>query len=142
MTRVSSAHIFSVVALLAPSIVSADTVIDGASLVRAAHIFNAFAGVLFVAAFIAFVAGFIVWAVRYGKNSREEGIILMEWGVAMLFTLDVLLGIMHFVSGKPQAALYLVAIAALVLIVWIIKAAYFSGDSGEAKKEEKPSAKH
>ncbi len=86
----------------------------------AVGLFNIFVGVMVVCAFLAYIVGFIVYAVRLGTDQRVQGIRIMEWGVAILFVLVVILALIHYFQVHPQAAtLVLSAIVALIIVTVI-----------------------
>jgi len=109
-----------------PSVAFAQTI------AQAAGLFNVFAGLMFMGAVLCFVGGLITYFVRLGTVEREDGIKIMEWGVATLFMLVVILAVVHVVQGNP--AIVAIAFAAIIIgaILWIaINAA------PSEKKEEK-----
>ncbi|MCR4325842.1 MAG: hypothetical protein NUV59_03495, partial [Patescibacteria group bacterium] len=65
---------------------------------------------------------------------RTTGIQVMEWSVAILFVLVVILFIVQLFRDHPYAASYTVALIVIGLIAWAILAAAKSSGS---KKEEK-----
>ena len=44
---------------------------------------------------VVMVWGFITYIMRLGQVRREEGIHLMEWGVGLMITALILIGILH-----------------------------------------------
>ncbi len=51
------------------------------------------------ASVVAFIAGLIVYLVRFGLEHREEGIHIMEWGVSILVVVIFLIAILRFWQG-------------------------------------------
>lgn len=47
---------------------------------------------------VVFVWGFIVYIIRLGTERRVEGIRIMEWGVSLIFTAIILIGVMRFLE--------------------------------------------
>jgi hypothetical protein len=62
--------------------------------------FNICAGLMFVAAILAFLGGFIRYLVVLGTERRTEGLATMYWGITILFVLVVLLGIINTLQGQ------------------------------------------
>jgi hypothetical protein len=61
--------------------------------------FNICAGLLFVAAVLTFIGGFIQYLVVLGNEKRKDALATMYWGVTILFVLVVLLGIINTLQG-------------------------------------------
>lgn len=85
-----------------------------------AGLFNILTGLMFVAAVSTFVGGIISYMVDFGNHERLKGIMLMEWGVAILFTLVVLLGIVQFIQSHQGTANVIVATAIIIGVVLIV----------------------
>lgn len=104
---------------------------------RVAGIFNVFVGLMLTAALVTYVFGFVMWWIRLGTwpSYRTEAIRVMEWSVAILFTLIVLLGIVQFFQQHQRAATYVISAIVLIIIIWAI--VYIALHSGGEKKEEK-----
>jgi|GEM_PF-1641237 len=49
-------------------------------------------------AVLVFVWGFVMYLVRLGTVQRDDGIKIMEWGVGLVLTVLVLVGIFRFVA--------------------------------------------
>ena len=47
---------------------------------------------------LAFVGGFVLYIIRLGTDRRREGLIIMEWGVTMLFVVVILIFILNWVK--------------------------------------------
>lgn len=105
----------------------------GFTLQDALGLFNIFVGVMIVMAIILFFGGVITWAVRLGTIYRHEGIRLMEWGVAVLFVVLVLLAIVKYLILHPHALTIVVSIAVGLFIAWVVFEVMRSG--GAAKEE-------
>ena len=99
-------------------------------------LFNIFVGAMLVGAFLFMGGGLIVWWIRLGTwpTYRDEAIEYMQWGVAMLFTLVLLLGIAKSVQEHTREVLLLLgaigAIAVAYALVWA-----FAGGEPEKKEE-------
>ncbi len=78
-----------------------------------AGLFNILSGFMFVAAVSTFVGGIISYMVDFGNHERLKGIALMEWGVAILFTLVVFLGIVQFIQSHQPPKRHAGVIGAL-----------------------------
>lgn len=101
---------------------------------RVLGLFNIFVGLMLVFALLTFATGFVIWSVRLGTwpTYRTEGVKIMEWGVAILFVLDVLLGLVQTFQRHPTGAAYFVSVAVVLLIIWVV--VYLAAGP---KKEEK-----
>jgi len=95
--------------------------------------FNIVAGLMLVAAFLYFLAGFIRYLVLPGTEKRNEGLALMMTGVIILFTLVVLLGIIDTLQGTLS---FLIGIA-LVIFLCIVAIVLFSKSGGASTPEHK-----
>ena len=117
---------------LMPSLAFAQTVS------RAVGLFNIFVGLMLVAAFLAYGAGFVVWVTRLGSwpNFRTQGIHIMEWTPVILFVLIVLLAIVHFFQGNPGAAAGVLAVIVFLLIIWAILALMRGAKSEEDTRKK------
>lgn len=98
-------------------------------------LFNIVTGLMFVCAFAMFGGGFISYGVNFGNSERVKGIKLMEWGVATLFVLVVLLGVVQFLQGHGGVANVIVAIVIIMVVVG--GALSVLTQESEPKKEEK-----
>jgi len=103
---------------------------------RIVGIFNIFVGLMLTVALITYAFGFVMWWIRLGTwpSYRTEAIHLLEWSVAIIFTLTVLLGIVQFFQLHQQAATYVISIIVVLVIIWII--AYLVQHSGGGEKKE------
>lgn len=122
--------------MLAPWLALASTTTDLVS--QLAGLFYIIVGLTLTASILLMVGGTIIWAIRFGTypTFRTEGIKLMEWGVATLFTLILVLGVVEFVQTHTSTALYIISTAIILLLAWlIITSGVLSGD-GEKKEEE------
>lgn len=100
-----------------------------------AGLFNIFVGLLLTVAMLTYAVGLIMWFVRLGTwpTYRTEAIKIMEWSVAQLFVLVVLLAIVQFFQRHPQAAMYVLSF--IVVVGIIAMAIYIASHSGEEKEE-------
>ena len=104
----------AMIALLTlPAIAAAQTVSTFLGL------FNICAGLMVVAAFLAFAGGFIQYLVLLGTERREKGLQLMLWGVTILFVLVVLLGVINILQGPIAFLIGVVAILFLCFVVLV-----------------------
>ena len=49
--------------------------------------------------FVVFVWGFVVYISRLGTERRVEGIRIMEWGVGLIITAIILIGVLRFLQS-------------------------------------------
>jgi hypothetical protein len=99
-------------------------------------LFNIFVGLMLTAALLTYGVGTLMWFTRLGTwpSYRTEAIKILEWAVAILFTLVLLLIVVQFFRDHPYAASYLVAFIVLILVIWAIITFAKSGE----EKDEKP----
>ncbi len=86
-----------------------------------------------VAAFLSFIGGFLRYLILLGTERRKEGLVLMVWGVVILFVLVVLLGIIDILQGPFFFLL------AMGLVIFLAIVAVLSIKPGSS---EKPTADH
>jgi len=104
------------------------------TLIQAVSIFNLFVGLFLVATLIVFGSGAFVYFTRLGTwpSHRDTAIKVLEWGLAMLFVLVVLLGIVQFFQRYPRQSLFVVAVVIILAIaIFIVRTA-----AGKKKEEE------
>src|SRR5665213_3593881 len=90
--------------------------------------FNILAGLMLVAAVLSFVGGFIRYLVVLGNVKRKDGLVFMVWGIAILFVLVVLLGIVNILQG-PFFFLLSIALVLFVCFVLVIALSRVKGKS-------------
>ncbi len=102
-------------------------------LVQAAGLLNIVAGVLLVAATLAYVGGMIVWVTHLGSSPgpRDKAIDILLWVPPILFTTIVVLAVAQFVQNRPHIALYIVSLAVLAVVAWAIVQAVRSAPAHE-----------
>ena len=99
-------------------------------------LFNIFVGLMLTGSILLFATGLVLWFIRRGTypTYRDEGIELMEWSVAILFVLIVLLALVQFVQMQPWIASFVVGLIVLILIIWYALYVATSG-MGDDEKE-------
>lgn len=119
--------------VVAPALARAEV----STVARIVGIFNVFVGLMLGVALLFYGFGLVMWFVRLGSwpSYRTEAIRSMEWSVAILFTLVVLLGIVQFFQNHQRAATYVLSAIILILIVWVILYLVVHSGSGEKEKE-------
>ncbi len=128
-------RLLPLVVLLLPALTSAQV----GAVSRVVGVFNVLVGLMLTAALLTYGVAFTMWVIRLGTwpTYRTEAIRAMEWSVATLFTLVVLLAIVQFFQKHPHEASYVLSAIVLILIIWII--VYLIAHSGgEEKKGERP----
>lgn len=120
-------ELLSALVLLTPVVVSAQT----QTIANIVGIFNVFVGVMLSVALLTYFFGMVLWSIRLGTwpSYRTEAIKIMEWSVAMLFMLIILLGVVQFFQNHQQAAAYVVSALVLIGIVWAV--VLIMSDSGD-----------
>jgi hypothetical protein len=123
----SSLQIASLTAatLLLPMVASAQV------LTRVAGVFNIIVGLMLVAAILTYGTGMILWFTRLGvwPSHRDEAIGILEWSVAILFMLVVLLGFVHFVQKYAVAASFVFGVIIVLAVIWFILTIATAGES-------------
>lgn len=86
-------------------------------------IFNILVGLMLVMSILMLMGGLGTWYVRLGTSPtyRDEAIKMMQWGVATLFVLVVLLGVAQYV--QTHIAISMMALGAVVAAIVV----YFVG---------------
>ena len=122
-------------ALALPSFAFASTTTDLVS--QLAGLFYIIVGLTLVVAFLLMVGGTVMWIIRFGtsNNYRDTAIHLMEWGVATLFTLILVLGVVEFVQTHTSATLYILGVAIILLVIWIVATSGLLSGGGEKEEE-------
>lgn len=128
-----SAHALPLLVLATPFLAQAQVGVVS----QIVGIFNIFVGVMLTVALMVYAIGFVMWIIRLGTwpSYRTEAIRVMEWSVAILFTLVVLLGIVQFFQRHPQEATYVLSAVIIIAIIWIV--VYLSTHSEEKKDDHK-----
>lgn len=100
----------------------------------AAELFNIFVGLMLTAALLLFFGGLWVYFTRLGTwpNNRDQALKVMEWGVAVLFTLIIILAIAQFFQRYPKVMSMLVAGIVILVVIGVI----FWIATAKAEKEE------
>jgi predicted small integral membrane protein len=135
----STRHFFKylpILALASPSAVFASSTTD--FITQFAGLFYIIVGLTLVASILLMVGGISMWFVRLGTADtyRDEAIEIMEWGIATLFTLILVLGVVEFIQRHTQTVLYIIGIAVILLVIWLVITSGALKGGGE-KKEEK-----
>ncbi|RJQ33816.1 hypothetical protein C4556_03830 [Candidatus Parcubacteria bacterium] len=94
---------------------------EALTFVSVAELFNIFIGLMLTAALLLFFGGLWVYFSRLGTwpNNRDEAIKIMEWGVAVLFTLIILLAIVQFFQRYPKVMSMVVAGIVILILAGI-----------------------
>lgn len=90
-----------------------------------------FIGLFLTISIVMFAGALLTYFTRYGTPRRAEVFPYMEWSIAIVFVLIVLLALIHFFQKHTNTALYILGGILFILFValWI---------SVASKKEEKP----
>ena len=102
-----------------------------------AGLFNIFVGLMLVAAVLLFFGGLIGWYLRRGPNpsNRDEMIRILQWSVAILFVLVVMLGAIRFVQTYQAAAVFMLGIAIFIGAAWLVMTVVASAPKKEDEKK-------
>lgn len=106
------------------------------TLTQVAELFNIFVGLMLTVGLLIYFAGLGVYFSRLGTwpNHRDTAIKIMEWGIAILFVLIVILIIVHHFQQYPKTVSIIVAAIFLVLIAWAGVSVMRNSGGGEDKK--------
>lgn len=117
-------------AALAPESASALTLKQGVGM------FYLFVGLFLTAILLTFASGVFVYFARLGTwpSYRDVAIKVLEWAVAMLFVLIVILGIVRFFFVYTQTAVFLAGVLLIaVAAFYLLRIAAIKGEGGEDK---------
>lgn len=122
--------------VLLPSVALASTTTNLVS--QIAGLFYIVVGLALTAAFLLMGAGTVMWIVRLGTDQqyRDYAITVLEWSVATLFTLILVLGVVEFVQTHTSATLYILSVAIILLLAWLVVTSGLLSGEGEEKKHE------
>jgi hypothetical protein len=84
-------------------------------------LFNVFIGLMLVASVLLMGGGFVIWIARLGvwPSYRDDAIHAMQWGVATLFTLVLILAVVRLVQNYTDTAMFLVGVLVIFAVVVI-----------------------
>jgi len=100
-----------------------------------AGLFNIVVGLMLAMSIVLMGGGFVVWLVRLGTypTYRTEGIVLMQWSVAILFVIILLMAAVRLVQSYPGAIAAVLGVVLVGAIVWLLVQTFAKG---EEKEEE------
>lgn len=101
------------------AVTQAPPAVESGTLPLIAGYLNIGVGLVVLAMFGMYFAGFGIWITHLKVTGRDEGIAWMERAVQTAFWLVVLLGIVRFVQYNTQAALAILSIIVLLVIAWL-----------------------
>jgi hypothetical protein len=129
--------LISILLYVLPSLAFASTTTDILS--QVSGLFYIIVGLAVVMAVLLMGAGIILWAARLGTDEtyRDQAIDLMEWGVATLFTLILVLGIVEFIQSHSAIVLYIIGVCIIIVLIWfILTSGIFVFGKGKKEEEE------
>lgn len=137
MTKHSRIFTIASLAVLAPSLAFASTTTDLVS--QIAGLLYIIVGLALTVSVLMMVGGIIMWILRLGTSPtyRDGAIRLMEWSIATLFTLVLVLGVVEFIQTHTSLTLYILSIVILLLFVWLLATSGILSGGGSEKKEER-----
>lgn len=91
----------------------------GISAAEIIGLLNIVFGVMFVVACTMFIGGLVSFFVDFGNQERAKGITLMEWGVATLFVLVVLVGGVQYLQRNQSATNVITASIVVIGLAWV-----------------------
>ena len=79
----------------------------------------------------------MLWYVRLGTwpTYRDEAIAFMQWGVAILFVLVVLLGVAQFVQTHMAASMVAIGAVVAAIVVYFVGTTLMSNGSEEEEHD-------
>lgn len=85
-------------------------------------LFNIVVGLMLVISILLMVAGLGLWYVRLGTwpTYRDEAIEMMQWGVAILFVMVVLLGVAQFVQTHMAVSMMAIGVVVAAIVVYFV----------------------
>lgn len=100
-------------------------------------LFNILVGVMLTTSIVMMVAGLMVWYVRLGTypTYRDQAISMMQWGVAILFVLVVLLGVAQFVQTHMSLSMLLIGAVVAAAIAYFVITTMVSAGGKEEEHE-------
>lgn len=99
-------------------------------------LFNIVVGLMLVASILFMVGGLALWYVRLGTwpTYRDDAIEYMQWGVAVIFVLVVLLGVAQYVQTHMAVSLMAIGAVLAAAVVYVIGTTMLGG-GGEEHEE-------
>ncbi len=100
-------------------------------------LFNVFVGLMLTVSILIMGAACIMWLARLGTTPtyRDEAITLMQWAIAILFTVTVLLLLVQFVQRQTAMAVDLLGFVVLGFVAWAILGAIKEANKAPAHEE-------
>lgn len=126
--------IFSCTSLIAVLTMALPQIASAQTFVQMVELFNIFVGLMLAVALLVFLGGLGSYLSRFSTwpSHRDQSIKVMEWGVAILFVLIVILGIVQYFEKYPKVTS---TILAVIILLIIARAVINASNSKEAKKE-------
>ena len=126
----------SIATFALPSLAFASTTTDILS--QVSGLFYIVVGLAVVMAVLLMAAGIILWVARFGTDEtyRDQAIKIMEWAVATLFTLILVLGVIEFIQSHSAIVLYIIGIAIIVVLIWFILTSGIFAGGGKKDEDE------
>lgn len=91
--------------------------------------FNLIVGLMVVLSVTLFLGGFIIYLIRLGTwpTYRTQALRIMSWGIAVLFTLIIILAVQQFLARHVLVAVSIAAFIIILVVLWIIIKGYQEG---------------
>lgn len=96
-------------------------------------LFNIIVGLMLVTAVLFMTGGIMLWYVRLGTfpTYRDTAIDMMQWAVAILFVLAVLLGVAQFVQTHMAASMIGVGVIIAAAVVYFVGTTMLASEGEE-----------
>ncbi len=100
-------------------------------------LFNIFAGLMLTASLLLMGVACVMWVARLGTSPthRDDALTLMQWAIAVLFTLIVLLFLVQYIQRHTATAMYVIGFLIIGVVIWgVVFAAKDLGGHEEVKE--------
>ncbi len=96
-------------------------------------LFNIIVGVMLVCAMLLMGGGLMLWYVRLGTypTYRDRAILIMQWAVAILFVLVVLLGVAQYVQTHMAISMMVIGAIIAAAVAYFVISTLMAGGGGE-----------
>ncbi len=99
-------------------------------------LFNIVVGLMLVASMLFMGGGLMLWYVRLGTypTYRDRAIEMMQWAVAILFVLVVLLGVAQYVQTHMAVAIFALGTLIAAAVAYMVATTMLGGGGEEEEK--------
>lgn len=99
-------------------------------------LFNIVVGMMLVSSMLLMGGGLMLWYVRLGTypTYRDRAIDMMQWAVAILFVLVVLLGVAQYVQTHMAVAVFALGTLIAAAVAYMVVTTMLASGGGEEEK--------